>query len=288
MDLPDQRHTSSSPPRLLEQDLSGKVALVTGATRGIGRAIALHLASRGASILATSSSPNSLHLIESLATEVGELYEDSGYLRPRVVGVAANLLSPDFADTIAEEIHDTFNNKVHIIINNAAYSEMRPMGELDASYIHDMLLGNVQSLVLLIEALFTRECIQPFSRIINISGAVSRCSLPTPGMIIYAAVKSAMESLTRSWADILSTDERTQGTTSNSLLVGPTASESFLERGAPQFRTQTLTNVNKPSTHKSIGWPNDIADVVGLLVSRRSHWINGSTIGADGGMYKVL
>lgn len=154
--------------------------IYSGATRGIGRAIAFHLASRGASILATSSSPKSLYQIESLAAEVNELYETSDYLRPRVVGVAANLLSPDFADSIANEIRNIFNSKLHIIVNNAAYCDFRPMGELDAEHVHNMLLGNVQSLVLLMETLFTREYIQPFSRVINISGAVSRCSLPAP------------------------------------------------------------------------------------------------------------
>lgn len=107
-------------------------------------------------------------------------------------------------------------------------------------------------------------------------------------MIIYAAVKSAMESLTRSWAHILSADKRTHDTTSNSLLVGPTASESFIDNGAPQFRAQALNHKNGPSAHNGVGWPNDIANVVGLLVNERSHWINGSTVGADGGMYKVL
>ncbi|EXK27039.1 hypothetical protein FOMG_16477 [Fusarium oxysporum f. sp. melonis 26406] len=227
-------------------------------------------------------------MIEFLAAEVNELYKTSNYQCPRVVGVAANLLSPDFADSIANDIRDTFNSKVHIIVNNAAYTDFRPMGELDAEYVHNVLLGNVQSLVLLIETLFTREYIQPFSRVINISGAVSRCSLPTPGMIIYAAVKSAMEPLTRSWADILSADKRTHGTTANSLLVGPTASESFLEKGAPQFRAQVINQKNGPTAHNGVGMPNDIANVVGLLASERAHWINGSTVGADGGMAKVL
>ncbi|CEI70918.1 hypothetical protein FVEN_g9705 [Fusarium venenatum] len=279
---------TSSQTKLLEQDLSGKVALVTGATRGIGRAIALHLASRGASILATSSSPKSLYQIESLATEVYKLYETSDHSCPSVVGVAANLFSPDFADIIANEIRDTFGSKLHIIVNNAAYWEFRPMGELDAEYVHSMLLGNVQSLVLLMEALFTREYIQPFSRVINISGGVTRSTLPAPGMFVYAAVKAAMESLTRSWADILSAHNKTHGTTSNSVLVGPTATESFINNGAPQFRDQIQNRGKGPTAHHGVGWPNDIANVVGLLASERSHWINGSTVGADGGMYKVL
>ena len=107
-------------------------------------------------------------------------------------------------------------------------------------------------------------------------------------MLVYAAVKSAMESLTRSWAVSLSANEATHGTTANSILVGPTASESFLANGAPQFTSQFAKRQSGPTTHHGVGMPADIANVVGLIASEKSHWINGSTVNADGGMVQVL
>ncbi|KAF4995800.1 hypothetical protein FDECE_12680 [Fusarium decemcellulare] len=261
-----------------------------GASRGIGHAIAFHLASHGASILGTCSSPQSLCQIDTLAALVQDTYKSSHQKCPRVIGVAANLLSSEFAEVVADKVRDAFGGKLHIIVNNAAFIDWRAMGDLDADYVHKMLLGNVQNLVLLMDILFKRGYIQPFSRVVNISASVVRSHLLSPGMIIYAAVKSALESLTRSWADVLSLDERTRGTTANFLIVGPTASESFLENGLPEFKKKAHESraLNGKSTHNDVGWPDDVANVVGLIVSERAHWINGSAVNADGGMYRTM
>ncbi|KAJ3538720.1 hypothetical protein NM208_g5778 [Fusarium decemcellulare] len=282
---------TSSALGLRAQDLQGKVALVTGASRGIGRAISLHLFSRGASILATCSSLSSMHHIESLKYEaMQQCREPNRDGTPKIVGVAANLLSPEFPTIIANKARDAFDGKLNIIVNNANYVDFRSMGELDAEYVQKQLMGNVQSLVLLMDILFAKRYIQPKSRIINISSEASRTPLPFPGFMLYAATKSAMESLTRSWADILSQDERTFGTTVNSLAVGATATLSYIESHSPQDQESALQVLRDgQSVHNGCGRPEDIANIAGLVASEEAHWINGSVVAANGGgTHKIL
>ncbi|WYZ36116.1 hypothetical protein EsH8_X_000763 [Colletotrichum jinshuiense] len=272
------------------QDLRGKVALVTGATRGIGRAIALHLAGRGASILGTCSSAASLNHIESLKQEVHQVYGSTALEPPRIFGLAANVLSSSYAQLIVDEIRTRFEGKLNIMVNNAAYTEFRPMGELDTDYVNRILVGNLQSLVLLMELLYKTGSIQPESRIVNVSSDASRTSIiPFPGIMLYASTKAAVESLTRSWADILSLDKATFGTTVNSLSVGGTATETFLETTPPAIHDAALKVLSKgKSIHSGLGLPDDVAHVAGLLVSETARWINGSVVAANGGAIKIM
>ncbi|KAF5003707.1 hypothetical protein FDECE_9757 [Fusarium decemcellulare] len=176
-----QESATSSTLGFRAQDLQGKVALVTGASRGIGRAISLHLFSRGASIVATCSSLSSMCHIESLKEEaIRQCQDPNGDGIPKIVGVAANLLSPEFPAIIANKVRDAFDGKLNIIVNNANYVDFRSMGELDAEYVQKQLMGNVQSLVLLMDILFAKGYIQPKSRVINISSEASRTPLPFP------------------------------------------------------------------------------------------------------------
>ncbi|TDZ16594.1 Short-chain type dehydrogenase/reductase [Colletotrichum orbiculare MAFF 240422] len=271
------------------QDLRGKVALVTGASRGIGRAIALNLANRGASILGTCSSQKSMSHFETLDQAVKDNYSSSQFEAPRIVGLPLDLLAADFHDIVADKVRDEFGGKLNIIVNNAAYAEFRPIGQLDADYVHNVLQGNVQCLVLLMDTLYKRGYIQPASRVVNISSDLTRESIPFSGMAVFAAAKAAMDCLTRGWADVLSLDEKTFGTTVNSLSVGGTATDAFINANPPdrQAAARKVLEAGK-STHNGYGRPEDIADVAGLIVSDSAHWINGSVVAANGGSAKIL
>nr|XP_036589937.1 short-chain dehydrogenase reductase sdr [Colletotrichum truncatum]KAF6801942.1 short-chain dehydrogenase reductase sdr [Colletotrichum truncatum] len=273
----------------VNQDLRGRIALVTGASRGIGRAIALNLATRGASILATCSSATSMHHIDSLGEHIEELYSSSPYEAPKIVGLAADVLSADFHDQVANKVRDAFGGKVNIIVNNAAYCDFRPVGELDAEYVQKILQGNIQCLVMLMDTLFKRDYIQRESRVINISSDVTRCPIPFSGMAVFASTKAAMDCLTRCWADILSLDQKTFGTTVNSLSVGGTATDAFIDHNTPELKAAALgvLGERKPP-HKGLGRPEDVAGVAGLIASEESHWINGSVVSASGGAAKIL
>lgn len=162
--------------RLREQDLVGKIAVITGASKGIGRAIALNLASRGCSVLGTCSSPDTLDLIDTLSHSVVDLYAGKGLPSPKIVGVVADILSPDCATAVINGLDKSFDGHVDIFINNAAHTGMSPVGEMDAEQIQKYTIGNIQTPVLTVEELVKRKMFRKESRIIYISSQRSKMS----------------------------------------------------------------------------------------------------------------
>jgi NAD(P)-dependent dehydrogenase (short-subunit alcohol dehydrogenase family) len=185
--------------KLREQDLVGKVAVITGASREIGQAITMNLASRGCSILGTCSSPKSTGLLDSINQEIDNMYKIANQTRSsRMVGISANILSPTCAETIAEALVQNFSSRVDIFVNNAADSRTGTLGELTVQEIQESLISNVQTPVLIVDELVKRKMFLPESRIIYISSVRSR--QPWSLQLMYAAGKSAGESLCRTWS----------------------------------------------------------------------------------------
>ncbi|KAH7009156.1 short-chain dehydrogenase [Macrophomina phaseolina] len=277
----------AAPLQLLDQDLAGKNAVVTGSTRGIGRAITLHLAARGASVLGTCSSPESLRHFDEMNESIRSLYRSSPHSAPKIVGITGNLLSADAPERIAGAVEREFHGKLHILINNASCLETRPIGQLDADYVQRLLLGNIQTLILTVDVLFRNEFFQPNSRIVNISSESTRGHLPNHAFGVYASTKSAMESLTRTWADVFGKHPSMPGTTVNSLLVGATATDAFRQVNGENEAWANYV-VSQLSVGTRLGTPEDVAKVAGLLVSDNAGWITGSVVAANGGSGKVL
>ena len=185
--------------RLREQDLVGKVAVITGASRGIGRAIAINLAARGCSILGTCSSIDSISLIDSIDHEIGALFGAANYNRSsKIIGISANILSPACAQTIADALVQHFSGRVDIFINNAADSRPGIIGEFTVEEIQQSMISNIQTPVPIVDELVKRRLFQPESRIIYISSIRSR--QPWSMQLMYSAGKSAGESLCRTWS----------------------------------------------------------------------------------------
>jgi 3-oxoacyl-[acyl-carrier protein] reductase len=189
-----------SPLRVREQDLVGKVAIITGASRGIGRAIAVHLASRGCSILGTCSSEKNIHLINSISEETGTTsnQEERSKNSVTAVGIVADIFSPACAQIIANALIQHFHSRVDIFVNSAAEANAGTLGALTVEEISKSLLANVQTPVLIVEECVKRKLFQKESRIIYISSIRTR--QPWSGQLMYSAGKSAGESLCRTWA----------------------------------------------------------------------------------------
>ena len=162
--------------QLREQDISGKVAVVTGGSRGIGRAIALNLASRGCSILATCSSATSLHHIDTLSHSIRYIYKNTQYEAhtPKIVSVDANILTSTTPSRIADTIEQQFGGNLDIFINNAGIASAAKIGELSDDHVQSYLTGNIEFPVKAIEEFVKRKLFRPNSRIVHVSSVRAR------------------------------------------------------------------------------------------------------------------
>ena len=307
--------------QLKDQDLKGKVAVITGASRGIGGAVAMKLATRGCSILGTCSSAVNIEMIQSMHEEIDISYNDAKADRSsKIVGISADILSPTCAQTIADALAEHFAGRVDIFVNNAADSGTGTIGELTVEEIQKSMISNIQTPVLIVDELVKRTMFQPESRIIYISSVRSR--QPWSMQLMYAAGKSAGESLCRSWSQafggreekvsdvifimslviawlpILAFYQELVGiltstqfafmaeTTANAVTVGLTQTDSVMKCPPDVlevFKQEFITLQSVPK----FGQPEDVADVVSLLCSRDARWITGSVISASGGGVKI-
>lgn len=287
--------TSTEQPglRLREQDLANKVAVITGASRGIGRGIALNLASRGCSILGTCSSAESLHHIDTLDQHIIELYKTSEkHLdRPKILGLAANILDPSTPAKIADAIEKHFKGQLNIFINNACVASAAKIGELSSDHISDYLKGNIETPIQCIEELVKRKLFRPNSRIIHISSV--RARKPWADQLMYMTTKSALEASIRAWADAFGGKYPQygfmKGTTANSLMPGITRTEALYGGGLPEEVVAAFENEFVPAQAlPRVGEVEDVAEVVGLLVREEGRWVTGGVVGADGGGASIL
>ncbi|KAF2663270.1 NAD(P)-binding protein [Microthyrium microscopicum] len=289
---------TSESVRLRPQDLKDKVAVITGASRGIGRAIAVNLASRGCSILGTCSNDASLHHFTELENQVEQLYSINGRsYNSEITGIVADIHDSRCATTIYNALCHSDRHrlrqargtgrctpKVDIVVHNATDANPGVVGELTVDEIQKSLVGNVQTPVLIIEKLVRQKCFNPESRIIYISSIRSR--KPWFDQLMYSAGKSAGESLCRSWADAFGGKYDTYafmaGTTANAVAVGLTETGSILQ--CPPEMIETFKNEFIPmQSMPRMGQPEDVADVVGMLCGHDARWITGSVISASGG-----
>lgn len=274
--------------KIREQDLAGKVAVITGASRGIGRAIATNLATRGCSILGTCSSPTNLPMIDLFSDSIATLYASTPYSPPKIYSLSASIFTSTCASTISSALEQYFSSHVDIFVNNAADSGTDVIGEITVEEIQHSLLGNIQTPVLIVDELVKRRMFRPESRIVYISSVRSR--QPWSMQLLYAAGKSAGESLCRTWAQAFGGREEKfsfmAGTTANAVTVGLTETESVM-KCPPDILEDFKREFLPLQSIYRLGQPEDVADVVGLLCSRDARWITGSVISASGGGIKI-
>ncbi|KAI8582378.1 hypothetical protein K450DRAFT_228675 [Umbelopsis ramanniana AG] len=246
------------------QPLQGKVAIVTGGTRGIGEAIVNILAKQGASIVInyTSSEDRAKALVKTLVEAGG-----------KAISIQADVGAVDGAKKIVDATVKEFG-KVDILVNNAAVATFQGVEQVELDEYDRQYNINVRGPLLLVKE--SAPHLQENGRIINISSVAARFGMP--GSSIYAGTKGALESMSRVWAH----EFGSKNITSNSINPGPVATDMALAQPA-----EVLDGLNKTVQNaalKRFATVEEIANVAAFLASPGSQWVTGDVLNANGGL----
>ncbi|KAI1764487.1 NAD(P)-binding protein [Hypoxylon sp. FL1150] len=248
--------------------LSGKTAIVTGASRGIGEGIAIELARRGATLLLTYVSPNSQARIQTVCQAIQSLPH-----KPRVHAHRADLGTPDGAKLLMDGFLEWSGGelKVDILVNNAGVEKVKSLAELTIDDYDAVYNLNVRGPILLTQAVL--PYLNSNGRIINIGSVGGRSGLKNFGL--YCSSKAALEGLTRCWA----TELGHTGTTVNCVCPGPVQSD-MLDNIPEEIKE--MQRIQTP-IEKRFGTVAEIGNIVASLAGKDGSWITGQSINASGG-----
>lgn len=244
--------------------LPGKVALVTGASKGIGAAIALRMAAEGAAVVVNYSSDKAgaERVVDGIVRAGG-----------KAAAVQANLSKEEDIRHLFAEAKKAFG-RLDILVNNAGIYEFLPIEEINAEHFHKQFNLNVLGLILA-----SQEAVKAFGEnggsIVNISSVVS--SLSPPAASVYSATKAAVDAVTRSLAKELGGRKIRV----NSVNPGMVDTEGVRSSGIHESDMRKTVEATTPLGR--IGEPDDIAPMVVFLSSQDSSWITGETFYVSGG-----
>ena len=241
-----------------------KVALVTGASRGIGRAIAEHLAAKGAIVIGTATS-------EKGAAAISEYLKASGNTG---TGMALNVTEPDSISTVIAAIKEQYGNTPDILINNAGITRDNLLMRMKEDEWSDILQTNLTSVFRLSKAVMRGMMKKRWGRIITIGSVVG--AMGNAGQSNYAASKAGLIGFSKS----LGREIAVRGITVN--VVAPGFIATDMTKALPDEQIEALAS-QIPAAR--LGDPNDIAEAVVFLASEGASYITGETLNVNGGMY---
>ncbi|MFI6209568.1 SDR family oxidoreductase [Streptomyces sp. NPDC051041] len=244
--------------------LAGRTALVTGASRGIGRGIAERLGRDGARV-AVHYGRN-----EAAAKETVAAIEAAG---GSAFAIGVELGLPGDAETLWEEF-DRHADGLDILVNNAGIGSARPIAELDEREYDRVFAVNVKAPFFILK--HGMERLRDGGRVVNISSGLARTAV-MPDNMAYAMTKGALDVLSRDLSKILGP----RGITVNSVAPGfiDTDNTAPLLRGTPDGWARAAAH----SALGKVGSPAEVADVVAFLASDDGRWVTGSWVDATGG-----
>jgi 3-oxoacyl-[acyl-carrier protein] reductase len=249
--------------------LQDKTALVTGASRGIGRATASAIAEAGAHVL--------VHYGRS-AQEAESLVAGIRAKGGRADAIKADLGTPEGATLLAREVRSIVGERLDVLVSNAGISKAATIKDHTVEDFDNLFATNVRSPFFLVQQLI--PILGEGSNIIVISSIGARAVVGKPGVdnpsvLAYASTKGALETLVKNWAAILGP----QGIRVNAVAPGviDTDMSNFAKTEAGREVTLGMQAL------KRIGKPEDVADVVAFLASDAARWITGASIPVDGG-----
>ena len=243
-------------------DTKSKVAMVTGASRGIGSAVAERLAGDGFQVVINYSGESAS--AEALARKIEG---KSG----RALAIKADVSDAKDVRRMFDAAENAFGG-VDVLVNNAGILLLSSIADTDDASFERQIAVNLKGTFNTLREAATR--LRKGGRIINLSSSVVDLLQPTYG--VYAATKAAVEALT----NILAKELRGRSITVNAVAPGPTATDLFL-KGKPQ---EVVDHLAKLAPLERLGTPEDIAAAVAFLAGPDGAWINGQTLRANGGI----
>jgi 3-oxoacyl-[acyl-carrier protein] reductase len=241
--------------------LTGKVAVVTGSSRGIGRAIAEQLAELGADVVINyTSSPDKAEQVADIARQKGV----------RAITVQADLARKEDVERLFSETINQLG-KVDILINNAGIMKTTPLADVTEAEFDQQFAINVKGTFFACQQALKH--MEDQGRIVNFSTSVTGQMFP--GYSVYAGTKGAVEQITRQ----LAKEFGSRQITINAVAPGPVNTELF----SVGKTEQQLEGMRKMNAFGRLGEPEDIANVISFLVSEESQWVTGQTLRANGG-----
>lgn len=246
--------------------LDGRAALVTGSSRGIGRAIALGLAECGVTVAVHGTKP---------AKALDETLADVCKLSPRSVAVTGELSQPDVPTRLVDDATAALGG-IDILVANASIQIRKPWTEVTQAEMEQQMQVNVHATLRMIQAAVPAMRAKKWGRILTI-GSVQQ-QRPHPDMVVYAASKSAQENLVRNLAKQLGPD----GITVNNLAPGVI----LTDRNTPVLADETYAErVRGIIPLRFFGETEDCVGAALLLCSDAGRYITGVDLLADGGMH---
>jgi 3-oxoacyl-[acyl-carrier protein] reductase len=250
-------------------ELENKTALVTGASRGIGRATALALARAGAHVLVHygRSTQEAKSLVAEIQTKGG-----------RADAISADLGTVDGASLLAKQVRSTVGDRLDVVVLNAGISKAARIADYNVEDFDSLYATNVRGPFFLVQQLL--PVLGEGSSIVVISSlgarsVVGTSGLENPSILAYASTKGALETLVKNWAAILGPS----GIRVNAVAPGVIDTDMSNFTKTDEGREVALGM----QALKRLGKPEDVADVVDFLASDGARWITGASIPVDGG-----
>lgn len=244
--------------------LQDKVVLITGGSKGIGRAIVLRVASAGAKVVINYGRDSAA--ADALVSEVGG--------PDRALAVQADASSVADVARLVDAAVARFG-RVDVLIPNAGIMPLQPLAATTEDLFDSAYALNVKGPFFLAQKAVPH--MPAGGRIIFISTGVLRNSAIPPPYLLYASTKGAVEQITR----VLSKELGAKGITVNAVAPGPTATELFM-KGKPEAMVKGIASM---SPFNRIGDPTDIANVVAFVAGPESSWVSGQILGANGASF---
>ncbi len=245
--------------------LEGKVAIVTGASKGIGAAIAKQLAAEGAAVVVnySTSRKGADQVVSDIAAAGG-----------KAVAAQGNVALKSDTERLASEAVKAFG-KLDILVNNAGIYEFAPLEEINEMHFHKQFDTNVLGLILMTQSAVKRFGAEGGS-IVNIGSVVTTAT--PPASAVYTGTKAAVDVVTQ----VLAKELGARKIRVNSIKPGMVDTEGF--RAAGIAESDMRKEVEQKTPLGRIGQPEDIAMVAAFYASEDSRWITGETINVAGGM----